>query len=163
MKGGTDRAQLGGKAVAGLIVALAVAALITALVLPIGIDAIENDKTSDLDLDTNDEVEVKGGLNATLEDTTADTSADINLSTDSDSESKTVNEGETEDYTVDGETLSVGVEDAGSDSAEFNVTYPLDFGWDSGASGLWGILAIIVVLAVFLMFIGIALSAANRV
>lgn len=35
--------------------------------------------------------------------------------------------------------------------------------WSDGASALWGILDVIVVLAVFLAFIGIALAAANDV
>lgn len=36
-------------------------------------------------------------------------------------------------------------------------------GWSDGASALWGILDVIVVLAVFLFFIGIALSASREV
>lgn len=36
-------------------------------------------------------------------------------------------------------------------------------GWSDGASALWGILDVIVVLAVFLFFIGIALSASENV
>jgi len=35
--------------------------------------------------------------------------------------------------------------------------------WSGGADSLWGILDVIIVLALFLFFIGIALSAANRV
>lgn len=35
--------------------------------------------------------------------------------------------------------------------------------WGEGASAMWEILDVIIVLAVFLFFIGVALSAANRV
>lgn len=35
--------------------------------------------------------------------------------------------------------------------------------WGSGASSLWDVMDLIVVLAVFLFFIGVALAAANRV
>jgi succinate dehydrogenase hydrophobic anchor subunit len=35
--------------------------------------------------------------------------------------------------------------------------------WGSGASSIWDIMDLIVVLAVFLFFIGIALSASNKV
>lgn len=34
--------------------------------------------------------------------------------------------------------------------------------WGSGASSLWGIMDVIIVLAVFLFFIGIALAATNK-
>lgn len=35
--------------------------------------------------------------------------------------------------------------------------------WGSGASSLWGVMDLIIVLAVFLFFIGVALAASNRV
>lgn len=171
----TERGQTAGaKMVIGLVVALTVASIMAAFLLPIGIDAMVDDTdvsfTGVAEGETNEVI--SGSLNVTL-DTINDTSnnnVDINVTlTDVDSGNTLVltniNEGASANGTLEGQTLTVTNDAVAADetTADFTVSHPIQYAWSDGAQALWAILDVILVLALFLMLIGMALAAANRV
>ena len=148
------------KAAVTVITVLTVAAIVTAFLLPIGVGALTSDQevtqtTAELETES-----VTALLEVTVDSVTENTEATITLSSDTDSDQQTVAESATETFTVDGNSIDVTLDDAGD--GEITATYeiPRGFGWSAGASALWFILDVIIVLAAFLFFIGVALKAA---
>ena len=156
----TDRAQVSAKAAVSIVVVLAVAAIVTAFLLPIGVGALTS--TSEV-TQTTDELEtesVTSTLNVTVDSVTTDTEAMLTLTVGEDSDQQTITESGTETFNVDGNAIDVTLDDAGD--GEITATYeiPRGVGWSAGASALWFIIDIMIVLAAFLFFIGVALKAA---
>lgn len=164
MRLGTDtRGKLGAMGVVALVVGLTVGTILAALVLPIGVGQLTDDSSTTLTQNESETVTVTPGLNATLDNATADTEADYTLEAGGDSASVTVSEGGNETATLDGETVTVNADNVEADNATTTYEYPPEMGWSDGSQALWGILDVIIVLAVFLTFIAIAMAASNRV
>lgn len=160
----------GAKTAVALVIILAVGTLIGAIMLPVGLDAIVDDNSvAFTDVSEGDENEViSGSLNVTL-DNVNDTASPSDISvtmTDVDSGNtlSLTNVSTSQNGTLEGETLTVQLDNVDSATqADFTVLHPVDYAWSSGAQSLWDILDVIMVLAVFLLFIGVALKAADRV
>lgn len=139
-----------------------------AFMLPVGIDAIVDDTdVAFTDVSEGDENEViDGSLNVTL-DNVNNTASDISVTlTDVDSSNtlSLTNITDSQNGTLEGETLTVTLDNVDSGTqADFTVSHPVDYAWSDGTKALWGILDLVIVLAVFLVMIGIALKAADRV
>lgn len=160
-----ERGRMMARKAVMLTIALAVAGLITAFLLPIGINAIEEQEEQTFSNENaSGAVEVNGKLTANVTSSSSSTSATIELNdTDtSGTTSNTINVGSNTTYSLSNGDVDVGVESATSTGATFNVTYDTDYAYSSGASSLWGILGLAIVLAVFLMMISMALGATNR-
>lgn len=158
-RGGTDAMR-----VVGLVVALTVGGLMASFLLPIGIDALNGDDAVTLDQQVSDGFDSVGsGIEADLTSTDATNStASYNVTYDGDYQSVTVSEGSSSTVTVGGEDVTVSPQSISTGSATTEYTFSSTIGWSSGAVALWGILDVILVLAVFLFFIGVALAASRR-
>lgn len=150
----------------GLIVGLGVLALVTAFLLPVGISEIVDDEQYTVTQDVGETANVTPNLDATLDsvnESASPANATYTLQGPDSSASHIVDNGSTQDFALDGGTVTVGVEDVTSSSATANYTVPKDFGWSGGASSIWFVLDIAVILAVMLLALGIALKAVDAV
>jgi hypothetical protein len=154
------RAQMamsgGGKKIVGATVALAIMGILAAFLLPVAMNVFYGDVgTSSYNATTGDVTDLNAELNATVDSISAGTSATITLETDAKSVQKTVNVGENATYSFDRGDVTVGVEKSGTDGsandyAVYNASYPRDFAYSSGASSLWTIIPVVIVLALLL-------------
>lgn len=148
--------------VIALVVSLAVGALAASIMMPIGVNALMDDRSTTLNQSVGDTNDITSGLNVTL-DSADGTNATYTLETDTDSDSVTVAQGNSQNATLEGYEVTVSPSDVGTSYSEATFDYPPQIGYSDGAQALWGILDVIMILAVFLLFIGVALSAADRV
>lgn len=152
-----------------LVVALTVGALITAFILPIGIDAVVEDSTLTVNQTEAETIEVTEGLNATLDDVD-DSTSDIDVTLNATAPGAgsatltNISPGANATATLEGETITVtNDKNISNTNAEVTYAYPPDYGWSGGAQALWGILDVIIVLAVFMILVGIAMRSMNSV
>ena len=148
----TDASQ-----VVKLVVAVFVAGLMGAFLLPVALGAVADDPTEQFNQTTGETVDLNPGLNSTLDSTTAGTSATYTVNYEGTTTSTTVNVGSNTTATVDGVDVTIAVSSAQSGYAVADYTYPKTAGWGSAGS-LWGILPVILVLAIFLFMVGLALK-----
>lgn len=162
---GDTRGDTSAMKVVGLVVALTVGGLLAAFLLPIGIEALNGDDTRTIEQQFGDGFEPVGsGVESNLTDTnTTASTASYNVTYDGDYQEVTVDEGSSSTVTVGGVDVTVSPESIATSSATSEYTFSNTVGWSSGAVALWGILDVILVLAVFLFFIGVALKASGRV
>lgn len=157
-----DRAQVGGSARTAvlLVVSIVVAAIIGSVMVPVAIDSIEGDETTTLTQDTSTTYEVNGVLNSTVTATTDGASATVELNDTrtAGTTSNTVSVGSTTSYNLQGGTVNVTVDSATGTGATVTYDYPRDYAYSSGAQSLWGILGLVIVLAMFLLVLGRALQ-----
>lgn len=141
----------------GLVVALTVGGLMAAFLLPVVIGQLGGAEAATIALDTGNQTELQPGLNATLDsvDDTAD-SATYSVTADGDSSTVTVDNGTNSTVTVGGADVTIGVTSVSADAATAEFQSPTTYGWGGGAAALWGILPILIVLAVFLFFTYVA-------
>ena len=165
-----EQAQMAGRmgAIVALMVALFVGVLVAAFLAPVAIDAMESDGSESFtDVSSGESVEFADGWNVTL-DNVDDTDNEIDVTvnnTDGGSESITgLSVGDNATVIVDGEEITVTADSIDSaSSASFTVDYPTDLTWSGGASSLWSVTVIAIVLALFLAFIGLAMRASRMV
>lgn len=165
------RGAMSARTAVTLVVTLMVFGLIAAVTLPVAINAIEGDTTTTLTQDEGTAYEVNGALNATVTGTTVSTTdtatVELNDTRTSGTTSNTIDNGTTTDYDMNGGTVTVGVEDVDDsptpNQATVNYTYTSDYAYSSGASALWAVLGLVIVLAAFLYVISVGLQATNRI
>lgn len=134
-----------------LVVALLVLALLAAFLMPVVIGAIAGPSEATYTQNVNDSVELKPGIDVTVTSTTSGTSATYAINVDgTNSTGNTVNVGSNQTFTVNGADVNVAPTNATSTQATTDYEYPTTYGWGSGASALWAILPVLLVLAVFL-------------
>lgn len=161
-----DRGQMKAGAAVTLVVALMVLGLLAAVMLPTAIDEIEGNTTATFTQDNGTTVEINAKLNSTVTD--ADTSGsthnatiELNDTRTAGTTTKTIDNGSTADYALDGGTVTVGVEDvttsSNPDTVTANYTYSNDYSFSDSSRSLWGTLGMILVLAVFLFVVGVGL------
>lgn len=149
-----------GKKAVGIVVGLMVFGLIAAFLMPVAINAIAGDETTTITQNTTDTTEVQPGLEITLDSTddTNDTATYTVNASGSTATTSAIAVGSNETVTVDGIDVTLAPKTVNPDSATTDVSYPTDYGWGSGASAMWAILPVILVLAVFLYIVGMALN-----
>jgi hypothetical protein len=134
-----------------LVVALLVLALLAAFLMPVVIDSIAGPSQVTQTQNVNDTVELKPGIEVTVTGVTSGTSATYAINVDgTNSTGNTVNVGSNQTYTVNGADVNVAPTNVTSTQATTDYEYPTTYGWGSGASALWAILPVLLVLAVFL-------------
>lgn len=163
-RGQTDVGTLAKFAIA-VVVALTVAGLLAAVMLPVALDQIEEDRTTTITQDTGTTENVTAVFDATLDstNTSADTATYTLDDVENSSDTNTVDNGTTTTFSLDSGDVDVTVDNVESDSATATYTYATTHGWSTGATGLWGILALLLVLTVFLFVLGVALKAMEGV
>jgi uncharacterized protein (UPF0333 family) len=153
----SERGQVSTRRAVMLVVSLMIAGILGAFLLPPAIDSFEGDTTTSLNISTGSTEEVNGELEATVDSTTAGTSATITLNqTDGNSVTNTVNVGSTTTFSMDRGDVNVTVTEATSGYAVADYEYANDFAYSDGASSLWGLMGLALVLALFLMVLGMA-------
>lgn len=142
-----------------LVVGLFVAGIMAAFLLPVAIGPMTDGETQTATIEVGNSTELQPDMTATLDsvDTTAD-SATYTINASGSTSTVTVDNGTNTTTTVDGADVTIAVTDVSSGQATAEFTSPTDYGWGSGAGALWGILPVLIVLAVFLYFVGMALG-----
>lgn len=144
-----------------LVVGLFVAGIMIAFLLPVGIGAMTDAETATYNQSTSETVELQPGLNATLDstDTTGATdNATYTINASGDTSTVTVDNSTNTTVTVDGVDVTIEPQDIRSGSADTQYEYPATYGWGNGATSLWNILPVIIVLAGFLFLVGMAVK-----
>ena len=143
----------------GLTVALLVAGLLVAFLFPSVIGAISGPSEATVTQDIDETVLLSSpDLEATVTETTDGTDATYTIETDTDSVvGETVNVGESSTVTVDGHDVTISPTEATATGATTDYEYPTTYGWGTGASSLWSILPLFIVLVPFLLFVHFAL------
>lgn len=163
-----DRGAMTAKMAVGLVVTVTVVGLMAAFLLPVAINEIEGDTTTTLtqDVDTDYDVNAKLVSNVTAATSGTPDSATIELNDTrtAGTTSKTIDVGDNATYSLEGGDVDVGVEsiNAGT-NATANYTYANDYAYGDGASSLWGVLGLAIVLAVFLYIVSVGLTAKDRI
>ncbi len=144
-----------------LVVTLTVIGLMVAFLLPVAIGAVSGPDSTTITQDTTETTELKNGLNATLDsvDTTADT-ASYTITANGDSTTATVDNGTSTTVTVDGADVTISPESISTGQATTEYEYPTTYGWGTGASAMWAIIPVMIVLAAFLFIVGVAMKRA---
>ena len=75
-----------------------------------------------------------------------------------DETSVTQDVGDSETVTVDDTEVTISPSEATASSATTTYEYPTTYGWGSGASSLWGIIPVLIVLGGLLMLVKLALD-----
>lgn len=146
------------KAVA-VVVALAVVGLLSAFLLPVAINEIEGTTNESINSSVGETAQVNGELNTTLDSVNANSNATYTLQSDGQSITKTIDEGANATYSFNRGDVVVTVTDAGSNYAVASYEYTKDYAYSDGASSLWGLLGLAMVLCVFMVLIRKAMSA----
>ena len=142
-----------------IVVALLVAGLLLAVLFPIAIGSMSGPDEATVTQDVGDTVVLSSpDLEATLDDTTDGTDATYTVSTDTDSATTTVNVGDSDTVTVDDTEVTISPSEATGSSATTTYEYPTTYGWGSGASSLWTIIPVLIVLGGLLMLVKLALD-----
>jgi hypothetical protein len=141
-----------------IVVGLFVGGLMAAFLMPVAIGAIAGPDTTTETQAVGDSVELKAGLNATVTGVTSGTSATYEVSAGGSNTTTTVNVGANETVTVDGADVTISPTNVTSTQATTDYEYPTTYGWGSGAGAIWGILPIMIVLAIFLYFVYVAVQ-----
>lgn len=142
-----------------LVVALFVGAIMAAFLLPVALGPIVDDESTTATLDVGNSTELQPNLTATLDsvDTTAD-SATYTINASGDTATATVDNGTNTTVTVDGIDVTIAVENVQTGQATATFDYPTTYGWGGGASALWAIIPVMIILAVFLFFVSKAVD-----
>jgi phage-related protein len=148
-----ERAQMNMQSMMGVIVALTVAALVAAFLLPVAINALESDTEVTLTQDENTLYEVNAELDSTVTSSSSGTSATVELNTSDQTISNSINVGENATYDFDEGAVTANVTEAQSTNATVRYSYPSEFSYSGGASGLWGLVPFAIILVVFLAMI----------
>lgn len=139
--------------VAGL--ALGLFVLLAAFAIPPAIDATNNRDSSVHLIDVDETVEVTPGLEVTVEDST--NSQSTLLFTDVDSgltHNTTIQEGATQNFTLDNEFVEVTLQDATNADAQIRLEYAHTYGWAPGAKTLAEQMDVVLVLFAFVVVLG---------
>lgn len=145
-----------------LVVTLTVAVLMAAFLAPVAIDQLEDDASDTIRQDVGVTEDVNAELNTTLDsvDGTAD-SATYTLQSEGQSISKSVDNGTTSTFAFENGDVNVTVNDVNTGSpgnAEATYAYDKDFAYSDGASSVWGLLGLAIVLGIVLYLVGKATS-----
>ncbi len=140
-----------------LVVALMIMGLMTAFLMPVVLDTFSGQESATYTQEIDEKADLQPGLNATL--LSADgTNASYAVDGGPDSETVSVAEGENATVTVDGTDVTIAPSEVTTDNATTTYTYDGTYGWGGGASALWTIIPVLLVLAVFLYFVAVALN-----
>jgi hypothetical protein len=138
-------AKQGVKVITGIFVGI----ILAAFLMPIAIGAVSDPGDAVYNQSTTETVELKPGLNATVDSVTSGTSATYTIEYDGDSTTSSVNVGSNQTLTVGGIDVTVAPSEAGSSYAVTEYEYPKTAGW--GAAGdLWLVIPLLLVLPIFM-------------
>lgn len=141
-----------------LVVVLLVVGLLTAFLAPVAIGQMSNPEEATYTQAVDETVELQPGLNATVTGVTDGTSATYNITAGGESATTTVNVGANDTVTVDGASVTISPSQATATNATTTYSYPTSYGWGGGASALWNIIPVMIVLAIFLFVTYLAIQ-----
>lgn len=161
-----DTQAQGTRAAISIILAITVGIIVASVLIPVAIDELEGNETVTQTQDVDTTYQISGELESNLTSVTTGTTdtatVELNDTRTSGTTSNTIDNGSTVDYSLDGGTVTVGVEDVDDttspNQATLNYTYEKDYSYSDGASALWGILGLTIVLGVFIYVIRLAVD-----
>lgn len=144
----------------GLVVALMVAGLLAAFLMPVVIGQFAGAEAATATLDVGNSTELQPNMTATLDSvtTTSPQSATYTINASGQTATATVENGSSQTVTVDGADVTISVTNVQTGQATAEFESPTTYAWGNGAGALWGIIPVILVLAVFLFFVYMALG-----
>lgn len=156
-----SRGQMGAGSAIALVVTVVVAMVVASVLVPVAINQIEGDTTTQLNQDTSTVYDVSGELESTVTATTDGSSATVELNDTrtAGTTSNTVSVGSTTTYSLQGGDVNVTVDSATASGATVTYEFAKDYSYSDGASALWGILGLTIVLGVFIYAIKMATDA----
>lgn len=149
-----------------LIVAIMVAGLLVAFIGPVALDAFNDDRSDTLTQTEGDEYILTGSYNTTLTDVSQTGSTIDVLINETDSNTTgTISglaEGANETVTVDGDDFNVTNDEVANDTvATVTYEYPTDAGWSTAEAALFGIVALLLLVAIALYVVAMAIDQTN--
>ncbi len=152
--------KTGGLAV---IVGLLIIAVIAAFLIPTAVTELSGDETTTIDQDEGQTVLLKPQLNATLNDVDdGDSSINVTLAdttTNNSVSATSIAVGANETVTLETYDITINnTANVDTDTATIRYEYPRDYGWDSGASSIFGLIPLLLVLVFLLFVIGKAID-----
>lgn len=152
---------MSGNGIVGIIIAVTVGLLIVGFLLPVGMQAYHNDSTA-----YTSTLTVSGGItdigqtvsiNLTATNASANaTYAVYEAGTLIDTQLVTISTVGT--FALPGGTVTITPTAITANGATSSVTIPQEFGWGSGESNLFGIIGILIMVALLLVFVSLAVS-----
>jgi hypothetical protein len=126
-----------------------------AFLLPVALGEMYDDVSVQKNITNQTTEDINGELNATVTNVDTGTNqATIELATDNQTISNTIAVGNNKTYSFDRGDVNVTLDEVktanGSDHAIATYGYPRDFAFGAGASSLWGLAGLAIVLVVFL-------------
>lgn len=157
----TARGQASPKTAVAIVVVLSITAILGAFLMPVAINELEANETVTINQSVSSTEDVNSQLNTTLDSIgTSDPTdnATYTLQTSNQSVTNTIENGSSATFSFDEGDVNVTLNDvdSGTNSAEASYEYPTDFGYSDGASALWGLLGLALVLGLFLMTLNLA-------
>lgn len=144
-----------------IVVALVVLALLASFLVPIAVNEMAGQEEATYTQATGETVELQPGLNATVTSVSDGSNASYEITAGNDTATTTVNVGANDTVTVDGVDVTISPEEATTTNATTTYEYSGTYGWGGGASALWAIIPVMIVLAVFLYVVAVALGGSN--
>lgn len=135
--------------------ALGLFALLIAFAVPPAISASQSTTNDTFVLAENETTTVTDGLNVTLDASTDGNATVVFEDTETGiSETVTLNESETVNVTLNGENVTVTLDDASETEAQVSVEYSPRYGWDAGAKTVAAHLDVILLIVAFALLFG---------
>lgn len=151
--------------IAGLIMAVVIAGILIGNVLPVGMNAINEDRTDTHDMAESETIEVATNLNATLDDV-EDSSGDINLTLKDTTTGSTytvtdlaVGSNETKSIGDLGDVTVYNEEQIDNGNSTVMFEFSNDFGWSESTQSVYSILGIFLIVAILTALAGWAVKA----
>lgn len=153
------------KSILGLVLTLTIVGLLIGLVLPVGLNSMNEYNETEIAMGESSTYEVTNELNATLDDAnTTNTYVNLTLTLDN-GDTYTIEKldvGDTETVDTSAGELKVTAVSVDSEiEATVNFEYKDSFGWDSAERNIYGTFTIFILLVVLVVLAGIALKAVN--
>lgn len=154
--------------IVGLVLALVIGAILIGNVLPVGINAVEQNQTTanttsqvgDTDTYASDRINVT--IDSAASGTPDTATITVEDTINGDTVQKTVDNGTTASFSLTGGTVDVSVHDVDTAPSPSEVTYQIsyasDFAWDDSTKSLWALIPIFLILGALVLLAGITLK-----
>lgn len=153
----------------GIVMAVSVFAIIAAFVMPVGVSEIAENTQTNVTQQENEQVELNAQLTANTTDIKSGSGGDnvtvfLNSTNNGSSTTKSVlvDNQTTKQVAIDGENINITVHNVDTsvnpDEAEMQYGVPKTYGWSGGATSLFDILDLIIILVIMLTGLGWAMK-----
>lgn len=132
-----------------VILAVVIAGILLGYVFPVGLGAYSGPDTAEMNSTVGQDVKITSDLYQNvnnIDDTTGEATVVLEDRDTGESETLTLQEGDTQSIGFSNGNIEVSADEVGTDYAVITYTHPTDYGWSGGESALFGVLGIFLVL-----------------